>query len=165
MKNKNVIFSYMWVAIFLIALIMIFIPKTEETQGVISLITFILMFIMTLVLIFSQAVVTIKCPNESKYEDKFLITPNIGCSLIMFLSVFQFLQSLGDNGVAETIVCLITFMSIEALLTYAIFQLKNNNADEKKVLKKYVLIQAATYISLVIYYFCLVVISLDYFLI
>lgn len=164
MKNKNLIFSILWGVLFIMLFIIILIPKNENTQSILSLLTFVLIFIVPFVLIGCQTLLVIKIEDEKKYDDILLAIPNIGCCSLMLLTILKFIASLNNNGVAETIVCLLTFVSLELLIAYFIINLKKHSMKEKQKNKRYIYMQIGSYISLALYYFCLIAISIDYLL-
>ena len=67
MKNKNLIFSILWGVLFIMLFIIILIPKNENTQSILSLLTFILIFIVPFVLIGCQTFLVIKIEDDLYY--------------------------------------------------------------------------------------------------
>ena len=82
--------------------------------------------------------------------------PNAGCSLVILLTFVKFIGSIEKIGRTQMVTILLVFVVLELLLGY----LKIENKEMTK--KQFILTEIATYMSLVIFFFCAMVISFDF---
>lgn len=151
--NKKMIFLFGWITNVFLLLLIIVIPKISELYSVLYLLTMFMIFAVPLFLIVFQGCLTI---NNKQEVDMYNAIPNIGCALVIMLTFVKFISSIEDQGKPQIITILLLFVILELLLGYMKFEYK------KMTKKQFVFIEIASYVSLVLFFFCAMVISFDY---
>ena len=154
--NKKTKFLYFWCIDFWCLLLLILIPKDADSYAVLSLMTMFMIFVIPLVLLFSQDyIMFVKREKRDEWDG----VPNIGIILIILSTFVNFVGSIEKIAVPQMITILILFVSVELLLGYIKVTYKEIS------LKKYIWIDIATYFSLLMFFACAMIISVDYGLI
>lgn len=151
--DKKMFFLYGWVANVCLLLIIILMPKKSDIYGLLSLFSMVMIFVVPLVLSFLQGVLTTK---EGHELDIYSGIPNVGCAMVMMLTFVKFIGSIEKIGRAQMVTILILFIVIELLLGF----LKINYKKMSK--KQYICIEVASYLSLVVFFFCAMIMSFDF---
>lgn len=151
--NKSKLFLSFWVVNVVALFSIIVVPKKPEFYSILSLLTIFLIFVVPLILVVSQGYLTVtskECLGMSS------CTPNAGCSLVILLTFVKFIGSIEKIGRTQMVTILLVFVVLELLLGY----LKIEN--KKMTKKQFILTEIATYMSLVIFFFCAMVMSFDF---
>lgn len=151
--NKKMIFLFGWLTNVFLLLLIIVIPKISELYSMLYLLTMFMIFVVPLFLIVFQGCLTI---NNKQEVDMYNAIPNVGCALVIMLTFVKFISSIEDQGKPQIITILLLFVILELLLGYMKFEYK------KMTKKQFVFIEIASYVSLVLFFFCAMVISFDY---
>lgn len=114
----------------------------------------IMIFVIPLFLTFFQTFMQIKM--KEKERDIYIINANVGCSLIILLTFVNFMGSIDKIAIPQMLTILFLFVLVELLLGYIKYMYINMS------IKQTVWINVATYLSLVIFFVCTMIISVDY---
>lgn len=151
--NKSKLFLSFWVANVVALFSIIVVPKKPEFYSILSLLTIFLIFVVPLILVVSQGYLTV---TSKKCLEMSSCIPNAGCSLVILLTFVKFISSIEKIGRTQMVTILLVFVVLELLLGY----LKIENKEMTK--KQFILTEIATYMSLVIFFFCAMVMSFDF---
>lgn len=151
--NKKILFIIFWAINILSLLFIILIPKDSNAYQILYLMTMEMIFITPLVLTLLQGCLTI---YTNKKKDIYDIIPNVGSILMMLLVFVKFVKSIEKQAIPQMITILGVFIGVELVLGY----LKIEYKDLSK--KKALWLEIATYASLVIFFFCAMIISVDF---
>lgn len=151
--NKSKLFLSFWVANVVALFSIIIVPKKPEFYSILSLLTIFLIFIVPLILVVSQGCLTVTSKGCLEMSS---CIPNAGCSLVILLTFVKFIGSIEKIGRTQMVTILLVFVVLELLLGY----LKIENKEMTK--KQFILTEIATYMSLVIFFFCAMVMSFDF---
>lgn len=152
--NKKIWFSLAWIVNVLLLFILIIVPKTNMMYQIFYILTMIMIFVIPLFLTFFQTFMQIK--TKEKERDIYIINANVGCSLIILLTFVNFMGSIDKIAIPQMLTILFLFVLIELLLGYIKYMYINMS------IKQTVWINVATYVSLVIFFVCAMIISVDY---
>lgn len=156
MKKNNVnsiVFGSIWVLDVVLLLVLILIPKDNDVFNNLYSLFLVSIFLIPLVLIFLQSYVQIK-ENEKKDNRPWI--SNIGCCLLILLNFVRFIATIKQSVVVEMITIMAVFVALELLIGYFVWSLKQYKS------KKYILLSIATYASLVLFFFCAMIMSYDH---
>lgn len=156
MKKNNVnsiVFGSIWVLDVVLLLVLILIPKDNDVFNNLYSLFLASIFLIPLVLIFLQSYVQIK-ENEKKDNRPWI--SNIGCCLLILLNFVRFIATIKQSVVVEMITIMAVFVALELLIGYFVWSLKQYKS------KKYILLSIATYVSLVLFFFCAMIMSYDH---
>jgi hypothetical protein len=151
--NKSKLFLSFWVANVVALFSIIVVPKKPEFYSILSLLTIFLIFVVPLILVVSQGYLTV---TSKECLEMSSCIPNAGCSLVILLTFVKFIGSIEKIGRTQMVTILLVFVVLELLLGY----LKIENKEMTK--KQFILTEIATYMSLVIFFFCAMVMSFDF---
>lgn len=151
--NKSKLFLSFWVANVVALFSIIIVPKKPEFYSILSLSTIFLIFVVPLILVVSQGYLTV---TSKECLEMSSCIPNVGCSLVILLTFVKFIGSIEKIGRTQMVTILLVFVVLELLLGY----LKIENKEMTK--KQFILTEIATYMSLVIFFFCAMVMSFDF---
>ena len=154
--DKKVSFLICWEVNVFALLLLIVLPKKAELYGIFSVVTLLMIFVVPLVLTAMQAYKTIKSNTRGSIYD---VIPNIGSFMVILLTFIKFIGSIENIAIAQMVTILILFIAVELLLGYLKYEYS------KMTLKQYIMIEIATYVSLVVFFMCAIIISVDYGLI
>lgn len=153
-KKSGILFSIGWIINIIILLVIIVIPKDNALFNSLYYVFVIGVFFLPGLLIGGQCVQ--KCKNNSDENNKlWLGISSLGTSAIILLNFVNFINTIKKEFVSQVIVILLTFVSVELLLGYLNITIKPNN-------RKYIFISIAIYITLVLFYFCVMIMSYDH---
>lgn len=151
--NKSKLFLSFWVVNVVALFSIIVVPKKPEFYSILSLLTIFLIFVVPLILVVSQGYLTV---TSKECLEMSSCIPNAGCSLVILLTFVKFIGSIEKIGRTQMVTILLVFVVLELLLGY----LKIEN--KKMTKKQFILTEIATYMSLVIFFFCAMVMSFDF---
>ena len=152
-KKCTLPFGIMWIINIILLLVLILIPKNNDVFNNLYVVFLIGVFVLPLVLIFLQSYMQMKLDNESNCLP---CMSNAACSIIISLTFVRFIATIKNSVVVEMVTIMCVFIALELLIGY--FVLITKNFKEKK----FILLSAATYISLVLFFFCAMIISYDH---
>ena len=151
--NKKILFLIFWLINIFGLLLIILIPKDSNAYQILYLMTMAMIFIVPLVLTCAQGYLTL---YKGGKKDIYDIIPNCGSVLMMLLVFVKFVKSIEKQAIPQMITILGVFIGAELLLGY----LKVEYKDISK--KKATWLEIATFASLVIFFFCAMIISVDF---
>lgn len=151
--NKKMLFLAGWIANVLFLLLIIIMPKIDGMYSFLYFLTMAMIFVIPCLLILLQAGLTIKNNEEL---DIYNGIPNVGCSLVIMLTFVNFIGSIEKIGRAQIVTILFLFVVIEMMLGY--IKITNKNMTKKQ----FVFVEAASYLSLVLFFLCAMVMSFDF---
>lgn len=157
MKKK--IFPILWLSNVVLLLMVIILSSVLTIYSVLSICAILLMFLMPFLLIIFQA--WPYCVNEivSVNKKDYIYTPNGGISMLMILIGLNSTLSIEKVARVEMVVIMLVFVAAEITLGLVLYQ------SEIMSRKKYIWSQVATYVLLLIFMFCTVVMNYDWGLI
>lgn len=153
-KSNGILFSIGWIINILMLLIIIVIPKDNVLFESLYYVFVIGIFVLPAILIAGQCIIKCKDISEEK-NNLWLGLSSLGTSAIILLNFVNFINTIKKEFVSQVVVILLTFVSVELLLGYLNITIKPNN-------KKYTFISIGIYIALVIFYFCVMIMSYDH---
>ena len=157
MKKK--IFPILWLSNVVLLLMVIILSSVLTIYSVLSVYAILLMFLMPFLLILFQA--WPNCVDEivSVNKKDYIYTPNGGISMLMILIGLNSALSIEKMARVEMVVIMLVFVAAEITLGLVLYQ------SEIMSRKKYIWSQVATYVLLLIFMFCTVVMNYDWGLI
>jgi len=155
--DKKMYFLISWAINVALLLLLIVMPKSGSAYQILYILTMLMIFVIPLLLTFFQTALQLK--SDDKENDIYSIIPNVGSSLIILLTVINFLGSIEKIAIPQMITILFVFVLAELVLGY----LKISYKVMSK--KQIVWINVATYLSLVVFFVCTMIISIDFGLI
>ena len=151
--NKKILFLIFWLINILSLLFIILIPKDSNAYQILYLMTMEMIFVIPLILTFAQGYLTL---YKDRKRDIYDVIPNGGSVLMMLLVFVKFVKSIEKQAIPQMITILGVFIGAELLLGY----LKVEYKDISK--KKATWLEIATFASLVIFFFCTMLSSVDF---
>lgn len=151
--NKKIIFLFCWNANALLLLLLILIPKVSELYSILYLMTMFMMFVVPLVLIIVQDCFLLL---KFKVRDEYDSISNVGCIMIILLTLVNFLGSIETVAIPQMITILLLFVFVELLLGFLKIAYKECS------LKQYIWLEVATYAALLFCFVCMMIISVDF---
>lgn len=163
MKLNKKIFPIFWILNIILLIIFLFVKVNETLYSLFIAFAFALIFITPLILTGIQLVCEIKDPKENmtKVDQLLTITPNIGCVMIILLACVNFIRTIEKQAAFEMITILFTFICFElyfAFITYTNIR----DMKKQKQTKKIIWIYVATYVLLLGFYICAMIMSYDW---
>lgn len=153
------LFPILWGANALLLLIVVVAPNIEELYYALSLISLLSMFLAPLLLILFQAWSHVNREIIETKKSNLIFCPNLGCSLLMALITLNTIRSIEKAARIELVVIMLTFIAAQLALGYVVYQC------EKIERRKYIWSQVATYVLLLLFIFCSMVMTFDWGLI
>lgn len=166
MKNKKLIFPILWLVNIVLLLISFLVVINKDNYNIFMMLIFILIFITPLILIIMQFIYEIN--NKSKEEEnnkinKLLsIAPNVGCIMVMLLTCINYIQTIEKQAVFQMFVILFVFICFELYFGYISHTYYTQFKENKTQIKKWGWLHLATYILLVGFYLCALIMSYDW---
>lgn len=152
MKKREFIYIISWVIEVLFMFFIIVLPKNENKLDNLYMVFLVGLFVVPVLLIMFQMYDVAK----GKADGKFLFIPAAGCSGLISLVVVNFIASVKNHVKAQMIFIMITFILLEILIGYLLYDIKTKSR------KKYLLLVSAIYIALILFFFCAMIMSYDH---
>ncbi len=150
--KRNLILVGAWLVDILLLLIIILVPKTNGLYDKLFPVFQLSIFVIPILLILIQVFLN----REAEQTDKYLSLPCLGCSLLMLLTVVRFISTIELDVVFQMMTILVTFILLELLIGYLAIVYK------KYTIKKHLIIGLLIYASLILFYFCAMIMSYDH---
>lgn len=165
MKNKKLIFPILWLVNILLLLISFLVVINKDNYNIFMMLIFILIFITPLILIIMQFIYEIN--NKSKEENNKInkllsIAPNVGCIMVMLLTCINYIQTIEKQALFQMFVILFVFICFELYFGYISYTYYTQFKENKTQIKKWGWLHLATYILLVGFYLCALIMSYDW---
>lgn len=165
MKNKKLIFPILWLVNILLLLISFLVVINKDNYNIFMMLIFILIFITPLILIVMQFIYEIN--NKSKEENNKInkllsIAPNVGCIMVMLLTCINYIQTIEKQALFQMFVILFVFICFELYFGYISYTYYTQFKENKTQIKKWGWLHLATYILLVGFYLCALIMSYDW---
>lgn len=165
MKNKKLIFPILWLVNILLLLISFLVVINKDNYNIFMMLIFILIFITPLILIIMQFIYEIN--NKSKEENNKInkllsIAPNVGCIMVMLLMCINYIQTIEKQALFQMFVILFVFIYFELYFGYISYTYYTQFKENKTQIKKWGWLHLATYILLVGFYLCALIMSYDW---
>lgn len=151
--DKRMLFLFGWITNVILLFSIIVMPKDSKLYSVLYQLTMYLIFAIPLFLIVFQDGLMLK---RGYNIDIYCAISNIGCTAIILLTFIKFVKSIEIIGRAQIITILCVFVALELLIGYL------KIAYRKMSKKQYLFLEAATYVSLVVFFFCAMIMSFDF---
>lgn len=165
MKNKKLIFPILWLVNIVLLLISFLVVINKDNYNIFMMLIFILIFITPLILIIMQFIYEInnKSNEENNKINKLLsIAPNVGCIMVMLLTCINYIQTIEKQAVFQMFVILFVFICFELYFGYISHTYYTQFKENKTQIKKLGWLHLATYILLVGFYLCALIMSYDW---
>lgn len=164
MKFNKKYFPLLWIINIILLIIFLFVKISNTMYSTFMALTFALIFITPLILVIAQLFYEKKNINIeiTKQEKLLAITPNIGCIMIILLTCVNFIQTIEKQAVFEMITILFTFVCFELYFAFMIYTNYDTYKKDNKQMKKLIWIYVATYILLLGFYICAMIMSYDW---
>lgn len=165
MKNKKLIFPILWLVNIVLLLISFLVVINKDNYNIFMMLIFILIFITPLILIIMQFIYEIN--DKSKEENNkinklLLIVPNVGCIMVMLLTCINYIQTIEKQALFQMFVILFVFICFELYFGYISHTYYTQFKENKTQIKKWGWLHLATYILLVGFYLCALIMSYDW---
>lgn len=165
MKNKKLIFPILWLVNIVLLLISFLVVINKDNYNIFMMLIFILIFITPLILIIMQFIYEIN--NKSKEENNKInkllsIAPNVGCIMVMLLTCINYIQTIEKQALFQMFVILFVFICFELYFGYISHTYYTQFKENKTQIKKWGWLHLATYILLVGFYLCALIMSYDW---
>lgn len=150
--KKELIITACWLLDVLMLLIIILLPKDNNLYDVLYPLFRISIFVVPIVLIIIQVYLDYKKESINVFSS----VPCLGCSLLMLLTTIRFIFTIEKNVLFQMIVILFTFVALEILIGFLMLK------KDKLSVKTHLFFGIVVYISLIMFYFCSMVMSYDH---
>lgn len=165
MNNKKLIFPILWLVNIVLLLISFLVVINKDNYNIFMMLIFILIFITPLILIIMQFIYEIN--NKSKEENNKInkllsIAPNVGCIMVMLLTCINYIQTIEKQALFQMFVILFVFICFELYFGYISHTYYTQFKENKTQIKKWGWLHLATYILLVGFYLCALIMSYDW---
>ena len=153
MKKTDKIMGLCWILNIILLIVIIAIPKDNKLYNSLYMVFMLSIFLFPLLLVGIHAIMRLKNKEELTI---FNAIPHLGCILIMLLTFIKFIQAIEKFAVFQMVIIMITFIVAEILLGFIVYKFKNMTK------KQYIWLNVGTYVTLVVFFFCAMIMSYDY---